>query len=296
MKDCIEKTMWIDPELDFEDLYQDGHYADIIRLSNENANLMTSLYRHSETGKLKKSLNFGMVMLSYFERSLQENAEISSIFWAGKLKGCLETLDKLQFATDQDKLAVERAKLLGTKHLDEIIFALETHGAMSQSELGESLGLQPSTLSEILKKILKTQLINVSPYGKYKIYSLTGEGTRYGALLRKRSNRHTEIETAIGTVQSYLQNPDTRKDCLAMLNERLSETSDTIISIDNQVAFIDYKHKIITKFLVDQILREIVNLETGPAATTTIFAGSITPPNYYRMDEDVLQNGKVSIS
>lgn len=294
MQEHIEKTMWITPELDFEDLYRDGHYNDIIRLSNENADLMTSLCRHSETGKLKKSLNFGMVMLSYFERSLQENEEISSIFWAGKLKGCLETLDKLQFASDQDKLAMERAKLLGTKHLDEIIFALETHGTMSQSELGDSLGLQPSTLSETLKKIRKTQLIHVSPYGKYKIYSLTGEGARYGSLLRKKLRHQTEMETAIGVVQSYLQNPDMRVRCLNMLNDKLSETSDIIVSKDDQVAFIDYKRKIKAKIYVEQVLREIVNSETAPAVPTTIFAGSIMPPKYYQMDEDDLQNRKVS--
>lgn len=294
MQEHIEKTMWITPELDFEDLFRDGCYQDIIRLSKENADLMTSLCRHSETEKLKKSLSFGMVMLSYFERSLQKDEDVSSAFWAGKLKGCLETLDKLQFASDQDLLAAERAKLLGTKHLDEIIFALETHGTMSQSELGESLGLQASTLSETLKKIRKTQLVQVSPYGKYKIYSLTGEGARYGALLRKKLRHRTELETAIGVVHLYLQNPDMREHCLNMLNDKLSETSDIIVSIDNQVAFIDYKQKINAKFHVHQVLREIVNLETEPTVPLTMFAGSITQSNYNRMDKDVLQNRKVS--
>lgn len=294
MKDYTEETTWIDPELDFEDLYRDGQYEDIVRLSDENINLMISLYQRSETVKLKKSLDFGMIMLSYFERSLQKSPDVNSIFWGGKLKGYLETLDKLQFVSDQNQLAVERARLLGTKHLDEIILILEAHGAMSQSELCESLGLQPSTLSEVLKKIRKTQLVYVRPYGKYKVYSLTAEGARYGALLRKKLRPQTEMETAIRVVQSYLQNHDTRKRFLNMLNDKLSETSCFIVSMDNQSTFIDSKKKLNAMVHVDQVLREIVYSETELTAPMATFAGSTAASNYYQMNEDDFQNRKVN--
>ena len=290
MQENKEKTLWITPEEDFEDLYRDGRYNDIIRLSKENADLMTSFWRCSETGRLKKSLNIGMVMLSYFERSLQEDEKTSSIFGAGKLKGCIETLDKLQFASDQDKLAEERAKWLGTKHLDKIIFALETHGSMTQSELGESLGLQSSTLSETLKKIRRTQLIQVSSYGKYNLYSLTGEGIRYGALIRKKIRHQTEMENAIETLCSYLKDPDMRPRCLNMLNGKLSETSDTIVSIDDQVVLMDDKRKNKTKMKVKSVLQEIVNSETASIEPKKIFVGK-----YYQTDENDLENKEVSL-
>jgi len=293
MKDYAEKTMWIEPEADFEDLYQDGQYEDIVRLSDENADLMISLCRRSETEKLKQSLNYGMVVLSYFERSLEKREEASAVFWAGKLKGCLETLDKLQFAGDQDRLAAERAKLLGTKHLNEVIFALETHGTMSQSELGQALGLMPSTLSEILKKIRKTRLVCSSPYGKYKVYSLTGEGARYGALLRQRRQPEKEpaieMESAIDALQLYLHDSDTREACLKMLKDKLSETSDIIVSKGDQISLVDHKREIKAKMCVNQVLQEFVNPE---AEIKPIFVGNISD-YHVNNEEDALQTRKV---
>ena len=186
MQNREKKTAWISAETDFEELRCHNQFDEMVRLSEENFDLLVSLCRRSETEALEKCIRFGTVMLSYFERTLDRSKEEGGLFWAGKLKGCLETLDKLQFASRQDQIATERAKLLGTRHLNDIVFLLETHGSLSQSELGEMLGLQASTLSEVLKKVRQTQLIQSSPFGKYRIYSLTEEGVRYGAILRRK--------------------------------------------------------------------------------------------------------------
>ena len=106
------KSMWVSPECDFEDLRSDGRYADIVRLVEENANLLISLCLRNMNDELKNSIRFGMVMLSYFERSLQKETEEGALFWAGKLMGHIEALEKLRFASEQDLMAFERARLL----------------------------------------------------------------------------------------------------------------------------------------------------------------------------------------
>lgn len=58
---------------------------------------------------------------------------------------------------------------------------------MSQTALRKSLNLQPSTLSEVLKKVRKTQLVQVIPYGKSKLYSLSDTGIQYGRILSRES-------------------------------------------------------------------------------------------------------------
>lgn len=179
------KTMWVSSELDFEDLHREGRYEDIIELSQKNADMLLSLCRHRKIDKLGKSIRYGLVVLSYFERSLQKTEE-RSLFWAGKLMGYLEVMDRLRFADEQERMADERKRLFGTKHLDKIVLALEAHETMTQTELGELLGLKASTLSEVLKKVRKTHLVQVRPFGKYKIYSLTKDGIRYSAILRSK--------------------------------------------------------------------------------------------------------------
>ena len=109
--------------------------------------------------------------------------------------GCIEALDGLQFAGDQNQMVVERAKLFGTKHLNEIILYLWSNGFMSQAELRKSLRLRPSTLSEILKKVRKTQLVQVIPYGKSKLYSLSDTGIQYGRMLLSKGDSSSLLKS-----------------------------------------------------------------------------------------------------
>lgn len=271
MKNNVRETKWVSPECDFEELFHDGRYEDIIRLSEENANLLLSLCRCHETEELGKSVSYGMVMLSYFERSLHKDAEEGALFWAGKLAGCMEALDKLQFASDQMQIAIERVKLYGTKHLDEIALALETHGTMSQTELGEVLGLQASTLSETLKKVRKTQLVQASPYGKYKVYSLTEEGVRYSAELRRKNKQVSEITAATEIVLKYLVDPSAREAFLNLINGRSSDSQMVIVSSGGQFSFLDRKHQSYTKFEVEMILGETTN---STMASLPVFVGT----------------------
>lgn len=293
------KAMWISPECDFENLRSNGQYKNMVRLAEENANLLISLYRRHENDKLEKSVRYGMVMLSYFERSLQRETEEDALFWAGKLMGYLEILDKLQFASDQDQMAIERAKLFGTKHLNEIILALETYGAMSQTELGERLNLQASTLSEVLKKVRKTQLIQASPYGKYKVYSLTETGDRYSAALRRKNKRIPEFETAMETMLEYLEDPSVKETCLRLMKDKLSREIGIIVSEGDRISFLNRKCKSFTKFDVDFILQETTNCKEAPLPVlvgTQIESNYDTPYMRLTSDEALFQNVEVSVS
>lgn len=199
MKEVDNRISWIYPELDFEDSYQEEKYEDMIRASEENAQLLLSLCKASKQQEMEENIRFGSIMLGYFVRSLQEDIEKQAILAAGKLLGYMETLDRLQFAGDQKVAAAQRAKRLGTKHLDEVIFALETHGTLTQEELSKILQLQKSTMSEALKKIRETELVQASSYGKYKIYSLTEEGIHYGAALRKKKTAQPQLQERTAT-------------------------------------------------------------------------------------------------
>ena len=66
------------------------------------------------------------------------------------------------------------------------MFALETHGSMTQTELCKYMrNMNASTLSEAMKKILKTGLVTKTALGKYRIYTLTDTGLEYGKIVRK---------------------------------------------------------------------------------------------------------------
>lgn len=264
MQEYENSVMWVSPECDFEELYDSGRYEDMIRLSRENADMLISLYQSARRDDLEKSVRFGNVILSYFDRSIEQDTKQNALFKTGILMGYLKMLDKLQFANDQEQMAEERAALLGTKHLDEIIFMLETHGRMSQTELGEALGLQASTMSEVLKKVRKTNLIQNNSFGKYKLYFLSDEGFHYGAFLRRKRQKRDKIEATIKMLLAYLEEPESREYCLEALRDRLPDDCGVYIDPGSRVAIYDHDENKMYQYVTEKTLRSISNSNSVP--------------------------------
>ena len=201
MDERNELAAWIAPEIDFEELFQEKQYDNLICLAEENINLVRKLSVGSSADDLLRSVNLGISILSYFERSIQQSKDFLSLFLLGKLKGRLETLNEQHYNLQQDSIAEATGRMAYTKYLDQIVSLLEMWGSMTQSELCERLDLQKSTLSEALKKVRETQLVAVHSMGKYKVYSLTDEGIRYGALQRKNKKKSLNVEDTLDALQ-----------------------------------------------------------------------------------------------
>ena len=249
---------WMYPELDLEELYHDGHFEKVVQVAAENMDLVMSHHRNANYEVLEKSIRMANVMASYLERSIQDLSD-QALIAVGKLMGCIETLEKIQYENEQNRAAFEQTRLLGTKHLDRIVQALENYGSLSQSQMCEILDLQASTLSEALKKVRMTNLIQSSPYGKYKMYSLTEEGIRYGKTLRRKnlyasSNKPSamNIEAAIKTLQLYLEEDETHDLC----RDRIQESFGVVVGPGSHLSLHDPVRHHITKFAVEEIASE----------------------------------------
>ena len=199
-------ALWAHPELDFEELYREERFEDLIQTTVENVDLVMSHFRHANYAMLEKSIRMG-------------NLQAAAL---------TDVLQRIQYENEQNRAAFARSKLLGTKHLDEVVRALSAHCSLSQTQLGELLDLQASTLSETLKKVRKTGLVQASPYGKYKMYSLTEEGQRYSEGLQRKSlytpgaqPSQLDMDVAIKTLRLYLEDEETRGLCQKKLSDEL---------------------------------------------------------------------------
>ena len=229
MDERNELAAWIAPEIDFEELFQEKQYDKLICLAEENINLVRKLSVGSSADDLLRSVNLGISILSYFERSIQQSKDFLSLFLLGKLKGRLETLNEQHYNLQQDSIAEATGRMAYTKYLDQIVSLLEMWGFMTQSELCEKLDLQNSTLSEALKKVRETQLVAVHSMGKYKVYSLTDEGIRYGALQRKNKKKSLNVEDTLDALQKQLSQEESRDAIVQGLKRLLRENGSIIL-------------------------------------------------------------------
>lgn len=260
-----KNTIWMYPELDLEELYSKGQFETLIRVASENIDLAMSHFRQSNFEVLEKSIRVGNILASNLERSIQ-TASDQALIAAGKLMGSIETFEKIQYENEQNRAAFVQTKLLGTKHLDRVIQALSTHGSLSQTQMCEMLALQASTMSEVLKKVRMTNLVQASPYGKYKMYSLTEEGLRYSEALRRKrmytsGNKPSQldIDAAIKTLQLYLEDDETQGLC----RNRMQEELGVVVGPGTKLALHDLEKHQITKFEVEEIVSKGNNSEVS---------------------------------
>lgn len=264
MENMLEKVKWISPEEDLEKLFRSEDYEKVIQLSEENKELLFDLYQENQKDCLHTSIRFGKFLLKYFKRQFCNELRSTAILSAGILMGYIELLDRIRFREEQNCRVLDNARYSGTKHLDEIVFALETHGNVSQKELSEILELQASTLSEILKKVRKTGFVRVAPYGKYKMYSLTDEGIRYGALLRKRKSEEPEYLQAIETISKYIENDNTKDECIKQLKKILNDGNRKLIAKNDEFNIYDINEGRYETREVISILQKQTNSQKEP--------------------------------
>ncbi len=280
-----KNTIWMYPEEDLEELYRDGQFETLMRVTTANIDLVMSHFRQANYEVLEKSIRAGSILASSLESSIHSASDLALIA-AGKLIGSIEALAKIQYENEQNRATFAQSKLLGTKHLDRIVKVLATYGSLSQTQMCEMLSLQASTLSEVLKKIRMTNLIQASPYGKYKLYSLTEDGQRYSAMLRRKriyapgsKPAQLDIDAAIKTLQLYLEDDETRNLC----KERMQESLGAVVAPGTKLSLHDSEKHQITKVDVN----EIVN--NGNNTDEVSILGEETQQLKYEIDFDIMQ-------
>lgn len=279
-----KNTIWMYPELDLEELYRNDQFETLIRVAAENTDLAMSHFRQANYEVLEKSVRLCSILASSLEGSIQAVSE-HALIAVGKLIGSIETLEKIQYENEQNRAVFKQSKLLGTKHLYRIVQLLATYGSLSQTQMCEMLSLQASTLSEILKKVRMTNLIQASPYGKYKLYSLTEDGQRYSETLRRKriytpgsKPSKLDIDAAIKTLQLYLEDDETQDLC----KERIQEELGVVVAPGTKLSLHDSVKHQITKFDVKEIVNDGNNTEVS-------ISGEETQRLKYEVDIDLIQ-------
>lgn len=234
----MENTIWEKPQADLQRLLDEEEYAQLEAYVIDNKNLIYSKWSDNQVEDVNLSLRAGHSIMKYFMASLAKKRE-AIIMELGTLLGIIEGFNYLSYDKEQDLQTdlVMKEDASTIKHLQEVVFALEIHGSMTHTELCNYLGMHSSTLSEAMKRISKTGAIRVRSAGKYRIYTLTDVGIRFGKYLRKEKHSDALVEEVLQTLNTIvLENSSNARIDLADLAE-------TIVAILFPDAKIIYNNK-----------------------------------------------------
>lgn len=170
------------------ELFQAEEFQKLIKYAETNQANLDTYWQNNSNEEIHLFLKYATSKLAYFENFTQSDVQQCSAFKLGKLLGAIESYGKIIYEKKLDRLVVDRLYEDGRtiKYLDDIVKLLESHGGLTHAELCKYLSLKTSTLSEAIKKVLATGIVDFRCAGKYKIYSLTDDGIRYGRYIRNQ--------------------------------------------------------------------------------------------------------------
>lgn len=208
------------PELNLKGAIENREYEKLEEYSKESSDLLLAAWNDENESLLMSRISG---VLSTFQRLGKwlraQDGFFQAIFNLGVLKGTASTLKQVHYylAKEKENLTDHQKSYRYIPHLAEILKIIAETGPMSHSDLSVALGLNPSTLTECMKKILPFELINVSSFGKYKVYSLTDQGRRYfrqtqgKAVINIKQDGHTDDDHT-EYMGFYLKANDTKSD------------------------------------------------------------------------------------
>lgn len=214
---------------ELEAMLTEGLNQELVDYAERTQSQLLSDWVGGDSQAIRKELRYTSALAGYGVRYLQETDEARyAAVRLGALAGTVECFERILYEQDQNVWAEMRFAEESVKHLPEVVQALETHGPMSHAELAKHLGMKTSTLTEGMKKILPTGAVRASTMGKYKMYSLSDAGLRYGKELRKKQRQDASLAEVAGQIDRLLEDaPDqeTREAVRSALRERLGGSS-----------------------------------------------------------------------
>lgn len=230
---------WYLPDLELDSFIEKKTNEKEVLYIQENKRRIFLQWNEDEYENLEKNLEYGSLILRFFMDSLK-NDDQRALFELGTLKGVVESFEHLLHKKGEE-LRLQKARYTffsAVKHLDDVVFALETHGSMTQTELCKYMrNMNASTLSEAMKKILKTGLVMKTALGKYRIYTLSDTGLEYGKLIR-RGKENFELPKVLKLLRILIDQTHSgqEKDNLKKQIVALFENGNDIINSDKPYA------------------------------------------------------------
>lgn len=142
-------------------------------------------YRHPATEKLKHDVAYQKRMTEWLVQKY--TAEENIDYFAGVFIGLLYALDAHLFAHDlEEQTGNLDVAAEDIPHFQEILYAIEAQDGIRHGKLAELVGIDRSTLTGIMDRIILSDAVIFSRPGKFKYYYLTGLGKRYCNIHRRQ--------------------------------------------------------------------------------------------------------------
>ena len=180
----MEKRIWYGDKKTISFAVSAKDYEALLQNFQDNIDNISMLTAsRTDLNLLSRTLQYGAIILDSYKDATVDDIEKRIIFELGRLYGVMHLSSLLCYEYKKNQKVYDAvSSSLEIKHLDDIVALLERHQVLTHSQICRHLGIKPSTLTECMKKVLATDLLDFRRIGKFKVYSLSDNGRRYAKI------------------------------------------------------------------------------------------------------------------
>lgn len=188
----------MDKTIEFEKAIKNENYEELNNLIEESMVYFESLIKQSALEDLEKELDLKRTLISFWtdKELIDENPH----FILGRYAGYLDLLYERLSSYVKKKAFVDELNccpISEIPHVNDIISTLYYEEGIRHGHLAEKVGIEKSTLTGIMDRLVDRKVIKFSRPGKYKYYYLTDIGVKYFEDNRKNLEATTNLDALI---------------------------------------------------------------------------------------------------
>lgn len=185
-----QENGWLDSKFDLPDAFGKERFDELIEYVNTNEHNLMRIWLSQDSKEIEKTLMLGTALLSYFEKTIEENQEVQAAFKLGELNGYLNCLNLIKYERQQDRIA--RGRLATaivfnneySEHFKKVILTIYNSRTtpMTDKELTKKISLNFEDAKKVLNILCNNGLLN---YYEMAGYTLNDMGIRLAKQLTK---------------------------------------------------------------------------------------------------------------
>lgn len=230
----------MDENIEINVLFKNENYQETYQYAREKTEYFKVLLKEHKLEELEKQLNYEKnicahdIKKEYFEKNIH--------FVLGEYIGELNSLYE-QLKEKYEEIAIKdlvyKSDIIEIPHVNDIISTIYHDEGIRHGVLAEKIGIDRSTLTGIMDKLVIKQVVIFSRPGKFKHYYLTNLGKKYYSDQRDILESNSKVDVALEQLLINLSKEENKTKIIQDIIPRVFEQNSKIKGHNNKKQKID---------------------------------------------------------